>query len=275
MTRLFPTSVMSVALVFGFALAGIPNLHAQTATPTPATDAAAAAPGSADPTVSTSAQIQTTASKLEQSEATYQLNLRRIHAPILQDYLAKLEALHSQFTAQGNTEHAQQVQAEIQKVREIIATTGILPLIPSDQPGVINAASPTPQNTTQPTLALNASEATTNTNKQATLPLGSISWNLNYLPGGLYEVRLIYDAVSLPKDEMITLNIGPHQLNSTIRSDQVTGETQSAHIANLGQLMITANLVNTTATIHNTTPLTPYLQLRNLVLVPVSRTPAP
>ena len=67
------------------------------------------------------------ASRLEQLEATYLTNLRPLHAPVLQDYLRQLELLKNQFTARNRADDARQVDAEIQRVKSIISTTGVLP----------------------------------------------------------------------------------------------------------------------------------------------------
>src|SRR6476620_6604559 len=66
-------------------------------------------------------------SRLEQLESTYQANLRALHAPLLQDYIRQLDLVKSQFIARNRLTDAQQVDAEIARVRTIASTTGVFP----------------------------------------------------------------------------------------------------------------------------------------------------
>ena len=59
-------------------------------------------------------------SRLEQSETTYQANLKPLHMPVLQDYLNRLESLKSDFTLRNRTADAAKVDGEIGRVKSLL-----------------------------------------------------------------------------------------------------------------------------------------------------------
>ena len=93
--------------------------------------------------VASSAAPAANPSRLQQLEATYQVNLRSLDTPILRDYQRELERLKQNLNMQGRASDAAQVDAELNRMKKASTTTGILvyeppkppPPPPGDGPG--------------------------------------------------------------------------------------------------------------------------------------------
>ncbi|TLD71929.1 hypothetical protein FEM03_04175 [Phragmitibacter flavus] len=214
-------------------------------------------------------QTEDISSRLQQAEATYQLKLREIHTPILKDYLRKLETLQSRLP---NPDHLAQVTREAQKIRQLIATTGILP---TDVPRKIDPpalpGTDRDRDRARPTLSLQASEAISpvavTPEARNALPLGSIAWNVTKLPPGKYDVLLVFAAEALTADEPIMLTVGTYQLISHLKPDLVTGGDDVFRIFKLGNLVIDSPIADQTLTLQNGNPTVPRLRIRNVLFV--------
>src|SRR5262245_20562788 len=67
------------------------------------------------------------AGRLQQLEETYLSNLRKYHAPVIQDYLAALQKLKESAAERGPGDGFPPIDTEIDRVRKVSATTGVFP----------------------------------------------------------------------------------------------------------------------------------------------------
>lgn len=211
------------------------------------------------------------ASRLEQLESTYHLNLRRYHAPILQDYLAQLETLKQKLNTQRRPADAGQVDKEILHVKNLIATTGIFPYTSINPSSPLAATEPGSEQRRRHTLALHAADAVSpapiTTEAREALPLGSIAWNIPKLPAGAYDVLMVYTAATLAQPEPILLTLDDQQLISTLPVSRATGNNEAYRAFKLGRLTLNNPVNNRIIAIQNGNPAVPSLRLRNLLLV--------
>lgn len=189
-------------------------------------------------------------SRLEQLEATYQANLRALDAPILQDYLRQLELLKSQFVARNRLEDAKHVDLEIARIRNIAATTGVLPY--TELEAAINASAPDKLNGSKPVPAAANGEAAplptllaaeafkgedVNTQTGA-IPLGSAEWRVFKLPKGTHDVLIVYGTLPLTAPEQLTLTIAGREFHGVIPADRATGSPEKFRLLRLCQITL-------------------------------------
>jgi|GEM_PF-5669691 len=267
-----------VMLTLGFVKPGA-GLHAQ-ATSSPS-------PSSSSTTTTTEAgPLPDLASRLKQAESTYLYNLRRIHAPLLQEYQKKLETLLQQYSVQGNNDAVDSVQKELQHVRKLLSTTGILPydlpalkkhqqqdLLATDlnanASGMGNGADPDKKESF--TLSLHAKDAISpvavSEEARRALPLGSIAWNVTDMPAGNYEVLMVYSAHTLLQDEPLLLTLGAQQVMTELPAERATGRDETFRVFRLGNLVVPTDISNQTVTLQNGNPAVPKLRVSNVLFV--------
>lgn len=155
--------------------------------------AQAQAPPSA-PASPSSPASPSVASKLQEYESKYQDNLRKIHAPLLQQYLADLTALLPRMVVAPDKEA---VKAEIARVEKTIAEGGTLNLSPP-QPQALAAANNKPGIifTLEPSEA--STPPVTNLAGDAVTPIGQAAWTLSKLPAGSYSLVVHYSCPQVP-----------------------------------------------------------------------------
>lgn len=205
-------------------------------------------------------------SRLEQLEATYQTNLRPLHAPVLQDYARQLELLKNQLIARNRVADAKQVEAEIARVKEIATTTGVLPYTELQAalapPVVAAAASGTPEAaTTRPTpppakappasalptlLAAEAFRGSDLDTKTSSVPIGSAEWRIFKLPAGTYDVLVIFASDALTAPQEITLNLAGKETKGSITPNNATGSPETFRVHRLCQVKVDGDVNNGT-----------------------------
>ena len=197
-------------------------------------------------------------SRLEQLEATYMASLRPLHAPVLQDYLRQLELLKNQFISRNRMDDARQVDAEIQRVKAIISTSGVLPYnTPSTSPtsaAPATTTSPpvqtTPDSGPLPTfLAAEAFKSGDMNTKLGAVPIGSAEWRVFRLPAGTYDLLIVFSCEALPLPEIVTVRIGGQQVKATIAPDRATGAVDSFRLLRLCSLTLDADVTSGTLAI--------------------------
>jgi hypothetical protein len=200
------------------------------------------------------AQVALTApmpSKLETLEATYLANLRKLHAPVLLDYQRQLELLRQQLTARGRLEDIRAIDVELEQVKRLSASTGILPytallppppappLVPETPPG---EPPPRPLRVAA-TLTLQANESINPTSAKV-LPLGKIEWKVPSLPAGRYDVVMVYSAPILLQPESVTATIGGQQITTSLNQDRITKSAENMAVFRLGTVSLERDILS-------------------------------
>jgi hypothetical protein len=222
------------------------------------------------------AQSQT---RLEQLEATYQANLRALDAPILQDYLRQLELLKSVMTARNRPADAKQVDAEIERVKAIASTTGVLPYTELeaalDPPAAGTASQPSataqaPAKTAPaalPTLlAAEAFQGAPLHAKTGAIPLGSAEWRIFKLPAGTYEVLMVFATEALPLPEQLTFNLGGREFKAVVAPDRATGSPEAFRLLRICQVTLDAEVIGNTLRVTPSSTHKPLIWLKKLII---------
>jgi hypothetical protein len=221
--------------------------------------------------------------RLQEYEATFQQELRKIHAPLLSGYLLSLQTLAR--TASPAEQPA--VQAEIVRVQKLIASgtaldlaivaaalknTGTPVALPADLSGLRDAGA---------VLELKAEQALEFSPTGVypeTLPLGTASWNVSTLAAGGYEVLVQYACPALPAGQFtLSAAIGPHKTETVLKPARVTKSALDFKILRLGRLQISETLANETLKLTLSPPAadTPF-RIQRLILAKKTPTkPAP
>lgn len=218
------------------------------------------------------------ASKLEQLESTYLFSLRKFHGPVLLDYQRELERLKQQLIARNRPEDAKQVDAEIEYVKTLTTTTGVLPytsLIPPPPappaPADLPPGPPRRNKMPNSALTLTATEVSKTSlpmNVKADgLPLGSIEWPVSKLPAGNYDVVMLYSCAALETPEKITLNFAGKAFNVSLPIERVTGSETSYRPYRIAKITLDQDVTDSTLSVQSETPASPRLFIRGVYLV--------
>ena len=221
-------------------------------------------------------------SRLEQMEATYQTNLRALHAPLLQDYIRQLELVKSQLIARNRVAESKHVDAEIARVKTIVSTTGVLPyseleaaLTPAapangSTPKIetIPPSSPAKQDANKlPTLLAAEAKGAEISGKTGAIPVGSAEWRISKLPAGTYDVLMIFASEALALPEQITLNLGGQEFKASVGTDRATGSPESFRLLRLCQIKLDTEVSNSTLTLTTASTTKPLLWVKKLMFV--------
>ncbi|MFZ4766646.1 MAG: hypothetical protein ACOYMN_16965 [Roseimicrobium sp.] len=218
-------------------------------------------------------QSQTPApTRLEQLEATYQANLRTLHAPVLQDYLRQLDLLKTQLTARGRAEDAKLVDAEIMRVKTLASTTGVMPYTPLQAPTPAAAPSSTPAVPAAkdsplllPTfLAAEAYKGGDLHRKTGALPIGTAEWRVFKLPAGTYDVVMVFACDALTQPETVTVRLGGQEVKATIAPERATGSVESFRLMRLCPITVPADIVGGILSLESASA-PPHLWIRKLI----------
>ncbi len=195
-----------------------------------------------------STQAQT---RLEQMEATYQANLRTLHAPVIQEYLRQLELLKSRFTAANRVTDVQQVDAEISRVKQIAATTGVLPYVELEAALMPEPSSPAPATPGAEVpvakaplpklpswLAAEATQGPEISGKTGAIPLGSAEWRVNKLAAGTYDVLILFACEKLLLPEQVTVTLGGPEFKGSVSTERATGSPETFRLLKLCQVKL-------------------------------------
>ena len=221
---------------------------------------------------------KTETSRLQQMENTYQLNLRKLHAPLLTDYLRDLERLRQSYIAKDHPLEAKKVEDEIAKAKKLTASTGTFDFTPpkKDQP----PPSPPPQLAKLKRLAANAitlqaEEATvTSANSTAIVKdsrgkailLGQASWKNVSIPAGTYEILAVRASAKIEAPRVITFTIADHTVTCPLKPSDATKDDDSFRILRLGTLTLETDVTEAFVSLQLDQPENPIFWLRSLVI---------
>ncbi len=211
--------------------------------------------------------------RMEMLEKTYATNLRPIHGPVMQDYLRELELLKTKMTASGRAVDALVVDAEIARVRQAMATTGVFPFngtepVAADPAKVATSPETKPASNTssRAALTLQAAKATGSTVAAGgAAPLGTLEWPVEKLPAGTYAVAVVYACPSLDSPDQITLSIPGSVQNFTLPADRSTGSEKDFRIFRLGTITLDKDIVAGSVRLQSASPM-PRLWIRSVIL---------
>ncbi len=255
---LYPSAMLSLLLFLGKT-----DGHAQTVAEPPATPVPAAASPSA-------------ISKLEQLESTYLFSLRRFHGPVLLDYQRELERLKQQLVARGRPDDAKYVEAEIEYIKTLSTTTGVLPYNALMPPPPVPSADTPPGSLRRnkmpnATLSLAAEEASKTSLpmnvKAEGLPLGAIEWTVNKLPAGYYDIVMLYACPALDKPEKIALTFAGKDFYATLPVDRATASDTLYRPYRLTKIMLDQDVTGATLSIQGESPASPRLFVKGVFFI--------
>ncbi len=217
------------------------------------------------------------ATRLEQLDSTYLFNLRKFHGPVLLDYQHELERLKQQLIARNRPDDAKYVDAEIEYVKTLSTTTGILPytsLIPPP-PAPLDAATldPRPRQKIIPeaALSLNAIEVSKSSfpmnDKSQGLPMGSAEWIVKSLPVGNYDVVMLFSCKTLEKPEVISLQFAGKEFKAPVPIERATGSDTDFRPYRIAKIVIDQAVSDGTFSIQGETPTTPHISIRSIFFI--------
>jgi hypothetical protein len=203
----------------------------------------------------TSETGQTPAERLEQLDETYSANLRRYHAPIIQEYLAALEKLRQTMALRSRPDGVGAVLAEIERVKKISSGSGLLPYdIPPPGDPAGPPPPPSPVGAKPPAKAgpagaiiLSAASAKKISPDPATLPekpdgravpVGSAEWRIGQIAAGRYRISILYSCAGKPAASVISARLGEQRIEQTLTAENATGGINEFRIAKLGVISL-------------------------------------
>lgn len=226
------------------------------------------------------ASITPTVTRLEQLDSTYLISLRKFHGPVLLDYQRELERLKQLLIARNRPDDARHVDAEIEYVKTLITTTGVLPYTalippPPEQPAPADLASSLPRNRKKmpdtPALSLSAAETSRSSlpmnAKAEGLPIGSAEWPVKKLPAGNYDVVMFFSCASLEKPEKITLRFAGQEFNTTLPIERATGADLNYRPYRIAKIVLDQDVTDGTLSIQGEAPDSPHLFIRGIFLL--------
>lgn len=228
---------------------------------------------------------QTPAARLEQLEETYTSNLRKYHAPIIQEYLASLEKLKQSMTQRDRNESAASVQAEIDRVRQIAAGPGLLPYDvlraqpqekEPDSPASPKPKEKSPKNAgAAGAFILAAASAKKISPDPSTfpekpdgraVPIGSAEWTTEKIPAGDYRISILYSCAGKPADVIIVARLGTKRLQQPLTAANATGGVNEFRIARLGLFRLEKELAGESLILQNSDPTGAPIWVRQVII---------
>jgi len=246
-------SCLGVALCFALAFAQPQLVTAQSTPP-------AASPAS-------------TPSQWLQLETTYQNELKKIHVPLLSDYVNDLQRLAA---SSSNAETTVAIGKELQYVQSVINSGGVIDL--TDLATGLSKDStkprPTPPNPRQATnalLVLTPIQATTITPPPASTDASadafdftSMAWLIEALPKGHYEIIVQCTVAALPTAGTLDVSLGKNRLSFPLEKRHLAPAPDSFRLLKLGTLELLVDIKDTQLEI--TAPKDSQIKLRQLLI---------
>ncbi|HEY2573872.1 MAG TPA: hypothetical protein VGH65_07375 [Verrucomicrobiaceae bacterium] len=228
--------------------------------------------------------VQTPAARFEQLDKTYTSNLRKYHAPIIQEYLTALEKLKQTMEQRDRNESAASVQAEIDKVRRLAAGPGLLPydvLKPApaaneeQQPASKPAEKSTKKSGPAVAVILAAAAAKSDSIDSATFPdkpdgravaVGSAEWTIEKISAGEYRVSILYSCAGKPGDANMGVRLAQNRLQHPLTGANATGGVNEFRIARLGLIRVEKDLANEPLVLQNSDPTGKPIWVRQVII---------
>jgi hypothetical protein len=235
----------------------------------------------------TNDNAQTPAERLEQLDETYTSNLRKYHAPIIQEYLISLGKLKQTMAQRGRPERIADVQDEIDLVKHIATTSGLLPydVLQREQQGFMPAERSTPEPITNkspknkprdPALILATASAKRFSPALASLtvkpdgravPVGAVEWVIDKIPAGDYRISILYSCAGKPADTSIIARLGSISVPRAFTAANATGGINEFRIASLGDFHLDKSLAGTSLVLQNADPTVAAIWVRQVIII--------
>ncbi len=215
---------------------------------------------------------------LDQIDNTYYTNLRKYHAPIIQDYLRELIKLKQSLAAKNRNMDAATVQTEIDKVKKLSTTTGLLPYDSLSAPATAPTEEEPPRKKMDLSIVLAAgSEVRTSLDRNnlkdkprgKALPVGAIEWSVEKIEPGNYRVAMLYSCAETPEGAAIAAKIGGTSIQRKLTSEDNTGSINEFRFAKLGIITIDQELTKETLVLQSSDPAKAAIWVRQIILTKV------
>jgi hypothetical protein len=215
-------------------------------------------------------------SRLKQYETTYQTELKKLHIPLLSKYLLDLQRLNAQ-TIDPTQQAA--ITAEILRVQKIITAGGVVDLASAAKgtreptpPGSMDKdASPKAKGSGRALLTLTPADATAIAPHFAgdteAAAVAQISWMVDALPAGSYEVIAEYSFPNIAGDTPIKVTLAKEVIETKLTTMRATKDATQFRILRVGRLDLAEEIVHEALTLTVADGQTaPYPLLRQIII---------
>ncbi|MCE9519592.1 MAG: hypothetical protein K8R87_08585 [Verrucomicrobia bacterium] len=233
---------------------------------------------------------QTPAERLEQLDETYSTNLRKYHAPIIQEYLISLDKLKQTMAQRGRTERIADVQAEIDLVKNISTGSGLLPydVLNREHHGFMSDQRPASEpfmdkgqknKIRESALILTAASAKRFSPALASLtvkpdgravPVGAVEWQIDKIPAGDHRISILYSCAGKPADTTIIAHLGSVSVPRAFTAANATGGINEFRIAVLGDFHLDKSLTGASLVLQNADPASAAIWVRQVIIMKVA-----
>lgn len=196
--------------------------------------------------------------RLQKLELTYQDNLRKVQAPLLQQYLAELKAL----LAKASPADSAAIEAEITQVQKLSASNGLVDLLPAK-----SVIADTKGKTPGIVYTLEPHEAKPPQAGETPVPVGEASWTLSLLPAGNYDLIAHYSCPALPPGAAVEISFGDQKITREIKPSHITLTGDTFRVMRLGRIKVAADTLGQAIVIKSQTPGDPWLFIRQALIV--------
>ncbi len=228
---------------------------------------------------SLAAQTTTTpAVNLDQLDNTYSTNLRKYHAPVIQDYLRELNKLKQTMVGRNRNMDAALVQTEIDKVKKLSNTTGLLPYDSLNALSSGHSSEDAPRKKNDTAIVLAAGSETRSSPDRSTLklkptgkalPIGAAEWMVEKITPGSYRVAVQYTCPNTPEGIVISAKIGTASVQRKLTSEDTTSDINEFRFTKLGYITIDQELTKEPIVLQNLDPTNAAIWVRQIILTKV------
>lgn len=178
----------------------------------------------------------------QQLESTYQNELKKIHLPLLSAYINELMRLAS---VTRDSETASAVNRELVAMQDIIASGGVVDILKteSNETASESASKPLAKANMDRILELRPSSAIEITPKPVgapptVVPVKSISWTIDSLPKGNFDVICQGALSSLDAPVSLTIKVADQRLEFPLDKRHVSANENSMRLIPVGTIKI-------------------------------------
>ena len=220
------------------------------------------------PTGSPAVDASSPDSRLRQLEAIYQQQLSARHIPMLGKYITELQQ-----AARGTRSPA--LKTEIGRVQAIISAGGVVDLSAAARelnPSAAPLPVPMPERPRRgmllltPSLAQSIEPIPEGSASPVAATIGRLTWKLDLLPAGEYELVLHYASIVADTEVLVTVEFAGQKLSQTIEAGQSTNDGKNFRLLRLGHIKLDEDATGTPLVLTAGTADKPALIVRNLVI---------